>query len=547
MKNAYIHCMVFICIMFIFLLAPPAVHSEEIGDPRDIFKSPGDAKPQKPPSVDQVQKSLQDFGQSLTQMLQGTSSDQGSSEDGAEEEAKPQTRPMQPVIAYEGYSQEYVGTTKQSLKEGKIDQAYDCYCNEWNENGYLQLLEQGTLSLIQGEPEQAEDSFALAEYILIDRMQVPKAGEYVTKMTSSLAGVLSGMEDIGPYWGKDYERILMLNYKSIAYLLEGERKAYNVTRRAINWQNMAKRAFEQKVREAKIELAEEKKEQEDKGHDVDKLGVSQTLDKVFSPMQDIAQRVPSAYVNPFGYYVAGMVQEFESYEDESLRHNALISYKKAQELYPQSQVIKRAIKDLERGHCPSGKRLLHVIAGTGFAPEKKVVVFAIGTEDLKIPLKLPLYEPSSSQVSRIDVYTASGRRLARLSTVADIEAICLRHQQDMMPLNTLKVTAVAARTIFEKALLHNIGAVGHLIGTFRDEMSECDTRTWMSLPAKIQAGRVYVPRNLRRITLVSYSADGRRLDSKQVTLDPSTHNFVYARGMGKNLHAYPNQTMWTAD
>lgn len=544
MKSKYTHCMVFNCIMVILLLLPPAVHSKEIGDPQDIFKGSNNAKPQKPPSMDTVQKSLQDFGRSLTQMLQGTSKDKESSEDSAKEETK--TQPMQPVIAYEGYSQEYVGITKQLLQEGKINKAYDCYCNEWNENGYLQLLEQGTLSLIQGEPEQAEDSFALAEYILIDRMRVPKVGEYMTKMTSSLAGVISGMEDIGPYWGTDYERILMLNYKSIAYLLEGERKAYNVTRRAINWQNMAKRAFDEKVREAKIKLADEKKDMEEEGHDVDKLGVDQTLDKVFSPMQDIAKRVPSAYVNPFGFYVAGMVQEFESFQDASLRHNARISYKKALELNPKSKVLRTAVRDLKRGRCPAGKRLLHVVAGTGFAPERKVVVFGVGTEDLQVPLKLPLYEPCSSMIASMVVYTPGGRRLAGLSTVADIEAICLRHQQDMMPLNTLKVTAVAARTIFEKAVLHNLGTIGHLIGSVHDEMSEGDTRSWMSLPAELRAARVYIPKNLRSIKLVSYAKGGRRLATKRVSLDRSSHNFVYARVMNDHVYAYPNQTLWLA-
>ena len=105
---------------------------------------------------------------------------------------------------------------------------------------------------------------------------------------------------------------------------------------------------------------------------------------------------------------------------------------------------------------------------------------------------------------------------------------------------------MAARTIFEKAVLHNLGTIGHMIGTAHDEMSECDTRSWMGLPAELRAARIYIPKNLGRIKLVSYAKGGRRLATKRVTLDRSSHNFVYARVMNDQLYAYPNQSMWTA-
>jgi len=239
-----------------------------------------------------------------------------------------------------------------------------------------------------------------------------------------------------------------------------------------------------------------------------------------------------------------MIQELESYDDPSLRHNARISYKKALELNPDSQVIQQAVKELEKRYSPSGNKLIHVVVGDGFVPEKKVLEFGIKVGGQVFPVKLPIYEPTPSRVQRIEVHTSGGKRLAGLSPVADIEAICLRHQKDMQPFYTLRVMLSVGSSYVIKKSLNEFGLFGSFISKFRDAMSAPDTRSWMSLPATIQAARLHVPKSLNRIKIVTYGEEGEELVSEMVDLDTSTHNFVYARSIDDVLYTYSNKKLW---
>ena len=295
-------------------------------------------------------------------------------------------------------------------------------------------------------------------------------------------------------------------------------------------------------------MKKKQKDQKDKNQDVSDLKIEETITKQYSHLEALAIRVPSAYVNPFGYYIAGIIQEYDSYKDPSLRHNALISYKKALELNPDSQVIQQTIKDLDKNKNKDKKgTLLQVIIGDGFVPEKKVLCYWIKSKDIAIPIKLPIYEPVPSKVYRIELQTEEGKRLARLSSVADIEAICLRHQKDMQPFYTLRVFLSVVRILLEKKLLHKAGVLGSVISGLHDQMSAPDTRSWMSLPASIKAARLHIPKELKAIRIVNYDQNGNELASEIVSLESGTHNFIYGRSIDNVLHAYKSRDLWIAE
>jgi hypothetical protein len=176
-------------------------------------------------------------------------------------------------------------------------------------------------------------------------------------------------------------------------------------------------------------------------------------------------------------------------------------------------------------------------------PEKKVLTFGIQIGDMVLPIKLPIYEPVASRVSRIEVQTEEGKTLGKFSPVADVETLCLRHQKDMQPIYTLRVILALIRSVVEKKLLYQAGAVGRIISRLRDEMAAPDTRSWMSLPATIQAARLYVPEELNRVKIVTYGEKGEELASKMVDLDTG-HNFVYGRAIDNILYAYKNKELW---
>jgi len=310
----------------------------------------------------------------------------------------------QPVPEYAGYSAEF-RPVKEMLARGDLAGVEAFYAQQTAEArqaaghdeaklvekvGLLNWVEQGTLSIDQGEFDNAARDFSYAERILDNRQQSSKVSDGFFGAMSFLGETVSGQGDLHDYSGEGYERVLMLNYKSIAYLLKGERKAYNVARRSIDWQRLEQKRFEEIKQETEKKLAEAQQEGSKSGSLIPGMDGG-GFDSQYQRLDRKALTVASAYVNPFGYYMAGMIQEFESYDDTSLRDNALIAYKKALKLNPTSAVLKKAVKDLGKSKAKRGRRLVHVVVADGFVPEKKLLTYWLNAgRGGRIPIKLTI-------------------------------------------------------------------------------------------------------------------------------------------------------------
>jgi len=448
-------------------------------------------------------------------------------------------------VYYAGYSKDFQ-PVKRMMETGNLKGVEDFFNKreekirkESRENydlinniGLLRWMERGTLGLDTKQLDKAVKGFENAEIILNVRKEDSQVGDLLTSITSFAAETVTGNEEFQEYPGEGYEKVLMLNYKSIAYLLDGKRKAYNTTRRSIDWQNMEKSKFDEELRKNK----EESKSGSSSSSDSEWQQSYKDLDK-------IAEKVPSAYVNPFGYYVAGMVQEFESKDDRSLRDNARISYEKGLKLNPKSKVLKQAVKDMKKKYDKS-KRLVHIVVADGFAPEKKMLVYNIPTNNGMVPIKLSIYEPVYSSVAKVEVQTTSGKRLATLSPVADVEAICLRHQKDMEGFRTLRVALAITRSVGVNEATSRMGIFGSILGGAVNSMAAPDMRSWMSLPATLQASRIRISKNISKVKIVSFDKKGRRLASKTVKINKKSDNFIYARSIEKQLYVNESKELW---
>ncbi len=486
-------------------------------------------------------------------------------------EQSPDGEQLQNVL-YAGYSKEFQ-PVKQMLILGDLDGVEKFYAekeekitknkskkSDWDvvkSVGLLRWIERGTLHLDQGNLDGSIRAFTNAEDIL-DFRQSPsgKKGKTITRSLGFLLETITGNEEIRPYSGEGYEKVLMLNYKSISYLLKGDRKAYNVTRRAIDWQNLEKEAFQKKLEKTIRDL----KSKEASNTQADSTSVENSAaspaanlspantgwTKKYQEFDSIADRVPSAFVNPFGYYVSGMIQEFESRKDGSMRDNARISYSHALELNPQSEVLQEAIEDMKSNKNHGNKRLVHVVVADGFVPEKKMLVYQIPIPGGALPIKLPLYEPVASKVSRVEVQTGDGKRLAELSLVADVEAICLRHQKDTEPFRMLRVALSIARSGGINQLASQGGVAGTFLGMAADSMAAPDMRSWMSLPSSIQAARLYVSKDVKNLKIVSYDKQGQSLAEKVVDVNQGSDAFIYARSIETQMYTNGSKDFWVA-
>lgn len=405
--------------------------------------------------------------------------------------------------------------------------------------GLIKIMERASLSLQAGNTEKALQYCEDGQ----DMIEAQESESYAKEWVSKGGNAFSNLLGFGTvtYYPPGYEKVMLFNMHSIAYLLNGDDRAFNMARFAIDWQNAEKEKFEKYLEEQSKKIAENENK-EDTATKERSASSSSTVEKEFAKYDDIALKVPNAYVNPFGDYVTGMVNEFKSVKIPSLVSNAHIAYKQALQLNPESKAIADAAAATEKGQ--QVERLIHIVALNGFAPEKKV---------LKIPLdqhfhaELPTFEPVPDLVGSIKVTTTDGKLLATLSPVADIEALAMREQKDALP---GMIATMVGQTVRDMVAWHAAEALckgcGDLAGKILDNAQEPDTTAWMSMPKTIQASRFVPPKSLNSIKIISYDANGGKLAEQTVKLNDSDLNFVLIRTIDKNMFAFPSKKIWSA-
>lgn len=423
----------------------------------------------------------------------------------------------------------------------------------------LNNMELGALHLDEGNVKKSRDHI---QQCLDELKMVDSEGQITSSAKKGSMKVLewaSGNAELQPYDPAGYEKVMLLNYKAIDYLLDGEHKAFNVARRAIDWQNMERKKFSEEIKKSKKELKKEekkitKKEQPAKGKP--NLGLTKSISNIkelftseYSKNHQKASQVSSAYVNPFSDYLIGAIMEFEALEDSSKIDDAKRAYGKASALNSKSQLLKKAAKELsaslKKGTMRSDKNLLHVVVFDGFAPEVKILSTKIPVYGEIITVQAPKLEAIDSDVKTIKLLSSGGKVLAIFDTIANMEAMVLRHQKDSEPAILLNVVSMIARSaLIQKGAGSLLGGFGKFAGSAIDDLAHPDTRTWGSLPATIRAARVYLPKGTKVAKLVTYNKKGRQISSSKINLIPDGHNFVYARSLNNNITAHSAKKLW---
>lgn len=402
----------------------------------------------------------------------------------------------------------------------------------------VDLMERASLSLQVGDADKALEYCQFGQEVIEDRESESFFNEGASAFGSLFTDIL-GAGEFGRYDAPGYEKVLLLDLASMAYLLKGDDRAFNVARLAIQWQDEEKEQFEKELEE--ITKEEEEKQEKDKKETKKNIGrLDAALNYEFSKYEDVALTVPNAFVNPFGDYVTGMINEFKSVKLKSLVSNAHIAYQHALKLNPESKVLQQAVKDTKKRK--SAECLIHVVALDGFVPEKKVLSIPI---DRDLDVELPSYNPIRSKVSKIKVTTTKGKVLATLSPVANVEALALRHQKDSLPAIQAMVVAATIRDAGIVVVADLLFGMGGLARKYTDKYQEPDTTSWMNLPSTILAARFYPPNGLKKIKIRSYDSKGKKIAEQTVKLSKGNRHFVLVRSIDKTMYAYPSKKIWS--
>ncbi len=408
---------------------------------------------------------------------------------------------------------------------------------------FLRNAELGVMQFDAGDFEGAVQSLRAAEAQSGASATSSDGKNSVKGKAMSMLAKVGGNEELGPYSQHDYEQILQLNYLSLSHLMRGDRSAFNVTRRAAAEQNAAiddlndratllqdnsRAAFATEL----VEAAEAVNKLRSTLTSAPAVGLLEgQLSGTLARFDTVATRVASAYVNPLGPFLSGVVFEVSSVQDPALRSNARVAYQKALQLYPNSKHLAVAARDTGTAK-PKAGRLVHVIVGEGFAPTRQMLVYSATINDVAVPIKVPIYVPNPSKVARVQVETGLGAPTI-LEPAADVEAIVMRKQKDRTGAIFMGIALNVGRALVERDVASKAGAWGNIALNYKQKhFDKPDLRSWSSLPARFHIGRMMIPNTVSHVQIVSYDRNGRRLASSEVAIDRSIpQNVLYARAV----------------
>lgn len=434
---------------------------------------------------------------------------------------------------------------------------------------FLAGVERGLLQLESGAINDARASFSEAgaagqttgEQVRAaqtgSRGMLRRLGGVARGAARAAAGAM-GNQELAPYAPPDYERVLQLNYLALSHLLLGDPAAFSVSRRtsaqqadafedlndkASRLQDEARLAFEAERAEAERRLAEVRSGDAEGAPDVD--GVAAQLQQAYAVGETCrAPNLPSAYVNPLGFYLSGLVYEISSLEFPEDVDAARISYEKALQLAPRSATLRAAAADLNRATSGPG-RVVHLVVGEGLAPVRQALRMQLAVGENLVPLTIPRLACTASPVARIQVRGMDGRTLGSLDPIADIEGMMLQRQKDREAITATSVLFNAVRGAMENNLAQQNVFAALAVGLKQENFDRPDTRSWSSLPARVHAGRIRVPEQVQQVQLVSLDAAGRVLSRATVPIDRTTRqNVVYGRAVASTLTLAPTPQLW---
>lgn len=150
-------------------------------------------------------------------------------------------------------------------KEGKELTKEEAYEKLLTSASELSIMERGLLALNTGDVDRALFFFDAAEEKLNLAEDQTGVTDQAAGASKSLLASVTGAKELADYEVRSYEKVMLLNYKALCYMLKGDRKAYNVTRRAIDLQQEEWEKFQQekaKFEEEHPELFDEKAQKE---------------------------------------------------------------------------------------------------------------------------------------------------------------------------------------------------------------------------------------------------------------------------------------------
>lgn len=313
------------------------------------------------------------------------------------------------------------------------------------------------------------------------------------------------------YEGDGYEKVMMHNYKAINYLMLDNKESARVEiRNSYQKQMEEKEKFRDEIAEYKKkdkEVVEEEKKLPRK-----KRRYRRSKKSIYAKLKPLFNGVSSEhmpYQNPFAYYISALV-----YEENGEFNDAYIDIKQASKYYPDSQILKEKLLYYARkAHGKDSEQYKALARDSNIKDsisDKRAELFInFSSSPIKEQMKVPIYVNGAMQfvsfptfkmaghpANSVIIKDSTGAIVAKSSILTDVDAIVINiFKERVLGMVLRQVVNVGAKTVASEAIANRIdtgnvlvgAAVGLGVSLVSAMTSKADTRTWSTLPAKIDA------------------------------------------------------------
>jgi len=356
-------------------------------------------------------------------------------------------------------------------------------------DGLLYAQEAGRVAQISGDFEASKKYYqqAVAGYLKFD----DKATLSVTDMGATASSLFIN-DNVIPYRGPGYERVMLHQYQALNYMFSGDQQGALVEVRRSNDLQSFEQARYQKSNESVQAMA------------------NGTIDAEVNKLEKAAGSVTSSFLNAYSYYTTGVLHEILGEPND-----AFIDYRKAAQISPNNPYLQkdlvRLAKQLSMPQADEFERRWG--KATTAKKDQGEVIFLIerGFVPEKQSLTVPFTIHGNWQTASLATYTSNSRPVSpgkikglgksmTAAPIANLDALAITALKEELPAALIRQAARVyaksemARSVESGSKKRNnetdIGVIAMQI--FNVVTEQADRRSWLTLPKQAQIARTYL-------------------------------------------------------
>lgn len=382
-------------------------------------------------------------------------------------------------------------------------------------DGLLYAQEAGRVAQIAGDFTASQHYYqhAVSAYLKFDNKATLSVSD-VGATTSSL--FLN--DNVIPYRGPGYERIMLHQYQALNYLFSGDQEGALVeVRRSNNLQSSEQARYQQSNKSVQA-IA------------------NGTIDAEMDKLDQAAGSINSSFLNAYSYYITGVLHEVLGEPND-----AFIDYRKAAQISPNNAYIQKDLVRLAKqlsmpqadefekrwgrpNLAKKGQGEIIILVERGFVDEKQSLTVPFRIHDNWQTASLATYSFNSPPVAKGKI-TGLGKTLTA-APIANIDALALTALKEELPAALVRQ---AARIYAKSEMAHKVSSDSKsrsnatelsaiAMQIFNVVTEQADRRSWLTLPKQAQIVRTYLDQGQYSLQLDASTPSKIEVKSGKTTL-----------------------------